>query len=101
MDVKKLSDSELLEIILKDENPNVPGSLHQKAVIEYSLRKDKKEREHQEQLLSVTQEGLNRIVNLLEFIVKKPKLAALYAALLAIFIGVSINVITELILKLI
>ncbi len=100
MDVKKLSNEKLLEIILKDENPNVPGSLHQKAVIEFSSRKSKIEQENQERLLSITQDGLNRIIDLLEFIVKKPRLAALYAGVLAVAIGLSVNVLTEVVLRL-
>ena len=99
MDVKNLSDEELLEIILRDENSNVPGSLYEKAVIEHSTRKNKIEQENQEKLLSITKDGLNRIIDLLEFIVKKPKLAAIYAGALAITIGVSVNVLTEVILK--
>lgn len=98
--VKELSDKELLEIILRDENSNVPGSLYEKATIEYSTRNKKKEQRNQEQLLKVINEGLEKIIKLLEFIAKKPKLAAFFAVVIAITIGVAINVATEFFLRL-
>lgn len=98
-DVKEMSNEELLEIIIKGENSNIPGSLNQRATTEYAIRQQKREQAHQDNLLSHTTTRLDRIIKLLEFLVSKPKQAAIYAALFAICVGTAINILTEIILK--
>jgi hypothetical protein len=119
-DPKSASDKDLEEILRQSQNTHVAGSLFERAKIELDLRRErrlyelqKKTLEHQnstlelqtetltlqKNILETTRSRLDRIIRLLEYIGRKPKSAAVIAALIAVAAGILINVASSLIIK--
>lgn len=96
-DISALTDEQLLRIITSNENSNVPGSECQRATTEYAIRNLRKKKLYQERIVKITESGINKIITLLEYIANKPKKAVFYGIVIAIIIGVSVNIFTELI----
>jgi ElaB/YqjD/DUF883 family membrane-anchored ribosome-binding protein len=93
-DLKSASDEELESIIRRATNTRVDGSQFQRASIELELRRNRRIFEQQERLYSTVQSKANRIIRLLNRIGRKPFYSAVIAAIVAIFIGVSVNLLS-------
>ena len=97
IDLKTLNDGDLLKFLIDEKTPT---EVKNKVVIERQNRKNQKEDKRHNQLLLETSTRLDRVILLLEFIVKKPRTAVFYASGVAIIVGVLVNVVTEVVLHL-
>ena len=94
-DLTKISKEKLNEIIGKHENPHVPGSRYNKALAELKKREGETSEKFKNTIATLAFEKADRLLGLIEHLVRKPKQAIWKAVAIAILIGTSINLLTK------
>ena len=94
-DVQQLSDEDLEDIQRLAKDADIPEKVTEQAEVELDLRRKRELFELQENFIKTLQQRLSKAFRILKYIDDKPTKSVIIAGIIAVLIGVTINVISE------